>query len=72
MIYAVRYSSADRRTLVEFKGLDELYEAAEDRALTFVPLSEQEAHQWVRNKREHETGLFIDDDSVVRYADPQS
>lgn len=71
MIYAVRYSSAYLRTLVEFKGLEELYEAAEDTTLTFVPVSEQEAHQWVRSKRGHDTGLFIDDDGVAQYAEAE-
>lgn len=62
--YAIR-TSGMRETLVELD--DERMLSAVPPALRRVPT--YVAHQWVRNGREHETGLFINDDGNVAYAE---
>lgn len=65
MIYAIREYPSGRKTLIELNkgdlgrvwGMEGTYR-----------FTEEEAHEWVRNGREHETGLFINDDGNVEYA----
>lgn len=70
-IYAIR----DRETLVEFVNAAELEQTRGDwdepQHFYFRPVDVAEAHAWVKAGKEHETGLFVDDDGVVQYADPE-
>ena len=70
MIYAI-YTRGRRETLVEFPSLKALFErnrqceALEDGS--FRGVLSAEARQWVRDGKEHETGLWVDG-GAVKYA----
>jgi hypothetical protein len=71
MIYAIRYMNG-RHTLMEFDS-----QAAVSRYTAVVPtatgvvmrhVDTATARKWVIDGKEHETGLFINDDGSVEYA----
>lgn len=69
MIYAVRKRNA-LHTLVEFpneKAMADENVACAGLFTTYDRVRASYAHQWVRNGREHETGLYLDE-GRVRYA----
>lgn len=66
MIYAIRKRSA-RHTLVECRSQSELEGLNAYPLVSYTYVSPSYARQWVRNGREHETGLYIDE-GEVRYA----
>jgi hypothetical protein len=69
MIYAVLRRNG-RHTLAEFKSPKDLLETALANGKTiesYERVHPSYAHQWVRNGREHETGLYVDG-GKVRYA----
>ena len=73
MIYAIRQWLNGRQTLVEFESLSELrvQNHRSENGLTeasFKQVSRTHAARWVTDGKEHETGLFIDDDGMVVYA----
>lgn len=67
--YSIRHHPSGRKTLIEedVAGLGKVWGREGINRCT-----EEEAHWWVKNGWEHETGLFVDDDGIVRYADPES
>jgi hypothetical protein len=74
MIYAIRMHG-HRETLIECATKRE-FEATvahgKKAGLAFRHIDPPTARLWVKGGKEHETGLFIDDDGRVRYAEPQS
>ncbi len=63
MIYAVR-GNGQYATLVERQSK----QALDDDERYVSPAV---AKQWVRNRGQHETGLWIDRDGRMRYAEPE-
>lgn len=70
MIYAVRQRGS-RQTLVEMTSTEWTKAARREPDLKFSRVNRATAEQWVRDGKEHETGLYIDD-GKVRYAFPDS
>lgn len=70
MIFLIRTQSTTR-TLLECSE-SEWSEYFANNPQSYRKVSEDEAHDWVRSQKIHETGLWIDDDGEVRYAEPQS
>lgn len=69
MIYAIRKSKDSHlRTLVEFKSVKALQSDIDSGTCNYWPIDAEGAHKWVRDGKEHETGLFINDDGEVEYA----
>ncbi len=66
MIYAIR-QRGQRQTLVEMSATD-LNWVPWDPYVTYSSVNTAVAHRWVRDGKEHETGLFVDDDGKLRYA----
>lgn len=72
MIYAIRQFES-RKTLVEYGTRDDLINAAyaaQTSGVSYQPIDEGTAERWVRDGKEHETGLYIED-GKVRYALPE-
>lgn len=75
MIYAIRLRRG-RQTLVEMESLDDIKQENERTNMgqgdaSYMLMNGRGAHRWVRDGREHETGLFIEK-GRMRYAHPQS
>ena len=68
MIYAIRQQFSDQ-TLQEFS--EPMWNEMFCRHPFYSQVSEEAAHQWVRDGRVHETGLFINDDGKVVYAEAE-
>lgn len=63
MIYAIR-TTGRRETLVELEKEEELSSLGDSHRR----VSRSAAARWVTDGKEHETGLFVDDDGMVVYA----
>jgi len=71
MIYAIRITG-HHETLVEFSDLESFDDIRRDPDSNIDrQVSAAFAHRWVKDGREHETGLFLDDGEIT-YASPQS
>lgn len=72
MRYAIRTVNG-RSTLIE-ASVREVFQdrPGEDGENHFRLIEEDEAEEWVRRRREHETGLWIDDEGAVRYAEREA
>lgn len=70
MIYAIRHRGR-RDTLVEFESWSR-FDLANDFPGMFTEVSTAKAEKWVRDGKEHETGLFINDDGEVVYAEAEA
>jgi hypothetical protein len=66
MIYVIRRQNG-RETLVELSSKSALIADGWPNRTSDKWVSRQEAHRWVLDGKEHETGLFIDG-GKVRYA----
>lgn len=74
MIYAVR-GRGSRKTLLEFESrnaFDTFIYAECGSPESYEPVPAAVARKWVLDGKEHETGLWIDDDGKVRYAPRES
>lgn len=71
MIYAIR-QRGPRQTLVEMtsQGWADVPRVNHDFYYLYRRVDARTARQWVRDGKEHETGLFIED-GKVRYALPE-
>lgn len=71
MKFAIRRQGR-RETMIEFDDykslLDENQRIQDDGGTCLSILFEGDAKKWVRDGKEHETGLFINDDGNVEYA----
>lgn len=68
MFYAFRRrAGSDRQTLVEFVGKRALQDASASGENTFLIVRSVAARRWVKDGKEHETGLHIDE-GKIRYA----
>lgn len=65
MIYRIFRYDSGREVLREFDD----FHLIDDFGLRDV--SAEDAHQWVKAGKEHETGLFIDDDGNMQYAEAE-
>ncbi len=77
MIYAIRTNGHGRQTLAEFKSISAMSSATANipvfgHGITMRLVDDEAAHEWVRNGLEHETGLWIDDDGVIQYAEAEA
>jgi hypothetical protein len=68
MIYAIRSIGGGRQTLVEYASKKWLGLAAEF-GFTVRQVDSATARKWVKDGKEHETGLFIED-GKVRWCEP--
>lgn len=73
MKFAIRRQGR-RETMIEFEDYKALLDANEriqdDGGEPLAILFEDDAHRWVRDGKEHETGLWLDG-NVVRYAEAE-
>ena len=71
MFYALRRrAGSDRQTLVEFARKAYVEAAGSSGENVFSIIGSDAAREWVRRGNEHETGLYIDG-NTMRYAEPQ-
>ena len=70
MIYATRNGGYGRKTLHELTTSQ--WETVFSQVPGWHLVDEETAHQLVRRGIEHDTGLWIDSDGIVQYADPES
>lgn len=69
MIYAIRVKrDGKHRTMVEFPSIVDYNRATYDETFIYSPLRARDAHQWVLDGNEHETGLFVQN-GKVEYAE---
>jgi hypothetical protein len=71
MIYAIRSVSRTRETLVEYSS-EKWLNLAKVSGFVVRQVDSATARKWVLDGKEHETGLFVDDDGKLRHAPPQS
>lgn len=71
MIYAIRSIGGTRQTLVEYTSQKWL-SLAKTSGFTVRQVDSATARKWVLDGKEHETGLFVDNDGKLRYAPSQS
>lgn len=69
MIYAIR-QTGHRQTLVEMTSTEWTKAARANPDLKYSRVNRATAEAWVRDGKEHETGLYIED-GRVRYALPE-
>lgn len=69
MIYAIRQTGR-RQTLVEMTSPEWTKAARANPDLKHARINRAAAERWVREGKEHETGLYIED-GKVRYALPE-
>lgn len=66
MIYAIRQTGR-RQTLVEMTSTEWTKAARANPDLKYSRVNTDTAHRWVKDGKEHETGLYVED-GRIRYA----